>query len=217
MRAAGRRDGEALAPAGMCPGGPLPGERGCRSGSRRSSRPQDCILRTASDAPATGDQGIDARVQQRPYPGSVVLPYLDPPPCPHVPVVQSSNPLCDHEINKAKRGPGGCGRGEDRGLSAQGRDRAPVSCRSNYVPATRSHTASTRQPHTNCTPATLQLHTSHMSGTHQPHINYTPATHTPHTSHSPSAHQPHSAHTGREITCSKPSPSAWPLRVERVL
>ena len=62
-----------------------------------------------------------------------------------------------------------------------------------------------------------QLHTSHMPVTHQPHIIYTPATHPPHASHLQLHTSFTSAQTGKEVTCSKPSLSAWPSRMEKVL
>lgn len=175
MRTAGRRDGEAPAPAGMRPGGPLPGEKGCRSGSRRSSRLQDCIPRTASDARATGDQGIDACVLQRPHPGSILLPTLTPPPLVLMPTLYSLQILfAIMKLTKQK---------EDQENVGEGRTEGWV-----LLSAAR---ATAYQPHTSRTPATLQLHTSHMPVTHQPHIIYTPATHPPHASHSPTAHQLH--------------------------
>ena len=117
-----------------------------------------------------------------------LTPYLDLP-CPHVHIIQSSNPLCNHEINKAERGPGECGGGEDRGLGD------PVSCKSNCMPATCSHIPTAHQPHASHTPATQPPHARHL----QLHTSFT------------------SAQTGKEVTCSKPSLSAWPSRMERVL
>lgn len=179
--------------------GPAPGGAAVSRNASPGPHPQDRIRRP-------GHRGSrDRRVCPAAAPPWLHLtPYLDPPTCPHAHIVQSSNPLCNHEINEAERGPGECGGEEDRGLGA------PVSCKSCHIPATRSHTPAVHQPHSNCTPATCQSHTSHTSSTHQPHTPLTPATLQLHTSFT-------SAHTGKEVTCSKPSPSAWPSRVERVL
>lgn len=94
----------------------------------------------------------------------------------------------------------------------RGRQRAGCSCQLQE----QLHT-SHMQPHTSCTPATFQLYTSHMPVTHQPHIIYTPATHPPHASHLQLHTSFTSAQTGKEVTCSKPSLSAWPSRMEKVL
>lgn len=169
MRTAGRRDGEAPAPAGMRPGGPLPGEKGCRSGSRRSGRLQDCIPRTASDARATGDQGIDACVLQRPHPGSILLPTLTPPFV-LMPTLYSLQILfAIMKLTKQK---------EDQENVGEGRTEGWV-----LLSAAR---ATAYQPHA----ATHQPYTSHTPTAHQPHASHTPATHHLHTSHTPPSRQP---------------------------
>ena len=195
MRAAGRRDGEAPAPAGVRPGGPLPGEKGCRSGSRRSGRPQNCIPRTASHARATGDQGIDACVLQRPHPGSVLLPTLTPLVL--MSTLYSLQILfAIMKLTKQKEDQENVGEGKTEGWVLLSAARATAY-----------------QPHA----ATHQLYTSHIPTVHQPHASHTPATHPPHASHLQLHTSVTSAQTGKEVTCSKPSLSAWPSRMEKVL
>lgn len=66
VRAAGRRDGEAPGPGWDALGAPSWGE-GLQVRLQEEQPSPGLHPVTASDAPATGDQGVDAGVQQRPH------------------------------------------------------------------------------------------------------------------------------------------------------